>query len=141
MVLLLNYLPWIIAVLGIIAIYKSYKIENSTKRKKAVVISALTTITLMVVLQGLTAGYIPKKRSSEVKIPAPSFEPAQAVIQDNLRAPRLEVIDSEARFNELTDWKQHKRDEEAKDKGESAPVAQPSKDDDTEKYEMVDAPQ
>jgi hypothetical protein len=77
-------------------------------------VTALATVIAMALLQGLTAGYIPKMRSSEVKIPAPAFEQSEAVIEDRLRSPKRLGAESEARFEAKTDWRQHKRDEQAK---------------------------
>lgn len=107
MVLLLNYLPWIIAAIGIFLVFK-------VKGNRSVAFVVVGTIAALILLQGLTAGYIPKMRSSEVKIPATAFEPVEGEMQDRLRSPQLLGKDSASRASELTDWRQHKRDEAAK---------------------------
>ena len=116
MVLLLNYLPAIILAIGAFALYKSFKMKHGKKRNRAMFLSVVGTVISMVLLQGLTAGYIPKQRSSEVKIPAPHFESSDAEIENRLRAAKRLGDESEERFNEKTDWRQHKRDEELKDR-------------------------
>jgi hypothetical protein len=113
MVLLLNYLPLLIIVSGIFALYKSVKMEKGPKRKRTVIASTFGTVLALMLVQGLTAGYIPKNRSSEVKIPVPSFDTPEVEIQNNLLSPKRLNEESEARFNAKTDWRQHKRDEEA----------------------------
>lgn len=109
MVLLLNYLPWIIIAIGGFFIYKF----AMKKQVKAVTISVISTIVSLVVLQGLTAGYIPKVRSSDTKIGAPAFEVSEAEIKNIQRRPARLGEDSEARFNEKTDWRKHMADRAA----------------------------
>ncbi len=117
MVLLLNYLPWIIVLIGIFLFWKAINLPvDHPRRKRYVGAVILGTVLSIITLNGLTAGYIPKQRSSEVKIGLPAFEASQAEIQDRLRKPERLGEESEARFNEKTDWRQHLRDEEAKAK-------------------------
>lgn len=114
MVLFLNYLPWMILSLGAYLTYKATKLKPAIKRNSRVALTVVGTFAAMIILQGLTAGYIPKKRSSEVKIPAPTFEHTETEIQNRLRRPERLGDESEERFKEKTDWQQHKRDEAAK---------------------------
>ena len=114
MVLFLNYLPWIIAVLGVYATFKCYTRKDASKRIRSAAISFGVTLVALVLLQGLTAGYIPKVRSSETKIEVTEFEPAEGEMQDRLRSPTLTPEAREARLNQMTDWKQQQRDEKVK---------------------------
>lgn len=118
MVLLLNYLPVIILAFGAFALYKSFKMEHGKKRNRSMFLSVVGTVVAMVLLQGLTAGYIPKNRSSEVKIPSPAFDTPEAEIENRLRSPERLGDESESRFNAKTDWRQHKRDEQLKNRQE-----------------------
>ena len=111
MVIILNYLPWIIIALGVAILYKVLRKPAGPKRNNMAAFIVAFTIASFLLLQGLTAGYIPKKRSSETKIAAPAFETAEATMQDKLRSPALTADAREAKFKEQTDWRKHKRDE------------------------------
>ena len=108
MVLLLNYLPWIIAIIGVFAVYKSFNIEKTPARIRALAISLFGTIFALVLLQALTAGYIPKARSSEVGIANPAFENSTAEIENRLRSPEYTSKESEDRLAEKSDWRKNK---------------------------------
>lgn len=105
MVLLLNYLPWIIFAIGVFAFYKATRIGEVSKRKRYAIISVVATIVALLLLQGLTAGYIPKKRSSNVGIGSPQFETSEAVIQDRLR-PNAKTDEERAKnLEEISEWR------------------------------------
>lgn len=104
MVLLLNYLPWIIIAIGAVAVYKSVTLAGPASIK-AVFFSVIGTLIALVILQGVTAGYLPKNPSSHVKIPSPEFEPTDAEIQNRLRSPPRLGAESEERFNAKTEWR------------------------------------
>lgn len=114
MVILLNYLPLIIFAVGAFAFFTVYKSANKEKRNKRLGLVVVLTIASLVTVNGLTSGYIPKQRSSEVGIPMPEFAPKDAKIENRLREPMLNSEQSDERFQRLTDWRQNLRDEEAK---------------------------
>ena len=113
MVILLNYLPWIILFLGAFITYKVFKAPASPKRNNRVAFVISATIGSMIVFQGLSNGYIPKTRSSEVKIPSPEFATTEAVMQDKLRSPKLTDEERTKRFNDQTDWRKRNTEETA----------------------------
>lgn len=119
MVILLNYLPLIIFAVGAFAFYKVYKSADKEKRNKRLGLVAVLTIASLVAVNGLTSGYIPKQRSSEVGIPMPAFEPRNTKIDNRLREPMLNPEESDERFQKLTDWRQNLRDAEEKAKADS----------------------
>lgn len=114
MVLLLNYLPLIIGLIGGYFFWKAYEMEKGTKRNKRMGLVVAITLATFILFTGLTNGYIPKNRSSEVKIPYPEFQTSETIVEDRLRSPERLGEESEARFKEKTDWRQNLRNEEEK---------------------------
>lgn len=105
MVLLLNYLPWIIACIGVYSIWRVMNRVPRDKQFKPVVVRLIITVVAILLLQGLTAGYIPKNPSSSVGIGMPEFEQSDAEIANHLRSPQRLGEESEKRFNDKTDWR------------------------------------
>lgn len=114
MVLLLNYLPLIIGFIGGYFLWKAYVMEKGAKRNKRMVLVVAVTLAIFILFTGLTNGYIPKNRSSEVKIPYPEFRASEATVENRLRSPEGSSEERAARFTEKTDWRQNLRDEEKK---------------------------
>ena len=112
MVALLNYLPYIILALGFFVGYKIWK-RNGVDRHKQLIATGITTFVLLLALQVLTAGYIPKNRASNVGIGMPEFEQTEAQVENRLRSPELDSKQSEAKVKEISDWRKDKADREA----------------------------
>ena len=120
MVALLNYMPYIIIALGIFVAYKVWK-SNGVDRNKQLIITGITTFVLLLVLQVLTAGYIPKNRASNVGIGMPEFEQSEAQIENRLRSPELDSKASEEKIKEISDWRKDKAEREKKDETATTP--------------------
>lgn len=113
MVALLNYLPYIIIALGFYVGYRVWR-KNGVDRHKQLIVTGITTFVLLLVLQVLTAGYIPKMRASNVGIGMPEFEQSEAQVQNRLRSPALDSKASEQKVKEISDWRKDKAEREAK---------------------------
>ncbi len=87
---------------------------TSPHRIKGMVLSGLVTVFFLVLVQGLTNGYITKNSSSANKIPAPTFEHTNTEIENRLRAPERLGLESEKRFQEKMDWRQHLHNEDTR---------------------------
>ena len=118
MVALLNYLPYIILALGFFVSYKIWK-RNGVDRNKQLIVAAITTFVLLLTLQILSAGYIPKNRASSVGIGMPEFEQTEAQVENRLRSPELDSKQSEAKVKEISDWRKDKADREATKDGQA----------------------
>ncbi len=120
MVALLNYMPYIILALGIFVAYKVWK-RNGVDRHKQLIVTGITTFVLLLVLQVLTAGYIPKNRASSVGIGMPEFEQSEAQVENRLRSPALDSKASEEKVKEISDWRKDKAEREKKDEAPATP--------------------
>lgn len=114
MVLLLNYLPLIVVLVGAYFFWKAVGTKDTSKRNKRMAAVVISTLASLVLIAGLTNGYIPKNRSSEVKIPYPEFQASEATVENRLRSPEGSKEEREARFNEKVDWRQNLRNENEK---------------------------
>ena len=113
MVALLNYLPYIIIALGFYVGYRVWR-KNGVDRHKQLIVTGITTFVLLLVLQVLTAGYIPKNRASNVGIGMPEFEQSEAQVENRLRSPALDSKASEEKVKEMSDWRKDKVEREKK---------------------------
>lgn len=120
MVALLNYMPYIILALGIFVAYKVWK-RNGVDRNKQLIVTGITTFVLLLALQVLTAGYIPKNRASNVGIGMPEFEQSEAQVENRLRSPELDSKASEEKIKEISDWRKDKAEREKKDETATTP--------------------
>ena len=112
MVALLNYMPYIILALGFFVSYKIAR-RNGVDRNKQLIVTGITTFVLLLALQVLTAGYIPKNRASNVGIGMPEFEQSEAQVENRLRSPELDSKASEEKIKEISDWRKDKAEREA----------------------------
>lgn len=120
MVALLNYLPYIIIALGFYVGYRVWR-KNGVDRHKQLIVTGITTFVLLLVLQVLTAGYIPKNRASNVGIGMPEFEQSEAQVENRLRSPALDSKASEQKVKEISDWRKDKAEREKKNEAATTP--------------------
>ena len=104
MVALLNYMPYIVIAFGVAVAYKFWR-RNDPNRIKQMLITALLTGLAVLVLQVLTAGYIPKHKASNVGIPAPEFSETEKPFENRLRAPEMTPEERAKKLKEDTDWR------------------------------------
>lgn len=117
MVLLLNYLPLVIAA---IALYLSYyfakKHRGTDKAGKRVVQTLAVGLILIFVLGAVSNGYLGKAVGDKLAAPTADDLATEAEeappMRDVLRKPPQTAEESTKAFNELTDWRKHKADRE-----------------------------
>ena len=109
MVLILNYLPAIIACVVLYFLYRNFKQSYKSNRgqfiRRSMIIVGIG-IAVLVLLTALTAGYIPK--NSVPRLPNPEDEidkTNQPVIEDRLRKPAKTDAQSKADFDKMVDWR------------------------------------
>lgn len=104
MVALLNYMPYIVIAVGVAVAYNFWR-RNGQNAIKQILATALITGVAIVVLQALTAGYIPKHKASNVGVPAPEFSETEKPIENRLRAPEMTPEERAKKLKEDTDWR------------------------------------
>lgn len=108
MILLLNYLPWIIVILALLAVRKWPKRRN-------VLFIAAVCLVFLAALAG-NSGYIPKGTVAPLSNPA--FDSSTAEVQDRLRKPERDSKESAEHLKELSDWRKHNAVREQAKQGE-----------------------
>lgn len=114
MVLLLNYLPYIILAIAAYIGYKQFKKhkDDTTKKYERLIQVALGTITIQIILMALTASYMPK--GSVAKLGNPTFDIPEynaPQIEDRLRKPVKTAEEAKKDFDEMVDWRKSKAPE------------------------------
>ena len=98
MVIILNYLPWLIA--GV-ALYVAARAKTTRSRVNAVAVAIASIVVFMA-----ASSYTPKGVASRAALPNPAFEQSTAEAQDRLRAPSATPEQRSEQLNQSIDWKQ-----------------------------------
>lgn len=120
MVLFLNYLPYLIILVGLGLVFLAHKkyAANPTEAAQQrysnqVIWVTIATIALLIILSGLTAGYIPKAGVMRIAPPDYSEEPTEPrKVEDRLRKPKYDADESKKRFDDMVDWRKKREPEQ-----------------------------
>lgn len=114
MVTLLNYMPWIITIIGGYFIFRQCEKFNQDLKDSndadSVTHSFIKKLVFTVLLTGgavlgfniSSNSFIGKSIESKTTIPIPEFETSADTIVDRLRKPEVRT---DSAFNEMVDWK------------------------------------
>ncbi len=129
MVLLLNYLPYIIIALGLFLCYRaSVKHRGTDKVGKRIVLWLALTIIAVIGLRAVSNGYLGKEVGA--KLDAPTTEEMASTaeeappIRDVLRKPPKTAEQSDKDFKALTDWRADKAAREQPKKSDTTSETQ-----------------
>lgn len=108
MTLFLNYLPYIVLIVGAYIFYKQwvkYAGDRNMQYRRMIQI-VLGVVAILFVIMALSPTYSPTLRSERVSNPS-FYIPSNDVppVQNRLRQPARTGEESQERFEEITDWR------------------------------------
>lgn len=127
MILLLNYLPYIIIALGVFLCWRSAKKHRGTdKVGKRVVLWAGLTLLALFVFKGVTLTYVGKPVGEKLAVPTVEDLAVKAEeappIEDKLLKPSKTPEESKRDTARLVDWRAARAERESAHKASDAPV-------------------
>lgn len=102
MILLLNYLPWLICLLASYLAVKTWR--KNKKLALWILVSGVAAWWLLLTLAATS--YLPK--GSVAPLQNPAFEETEQVMQDKLRKPQRNEEESRKHLEEISDWKKER---------------------------------
>ncbi len=117
MVLLLNYLPYLIIALGLYLCYRaSVKHRGTDKVGKRIVLWLALTIIAVFALRIVSTTYLGKQVGDKLDTPTVDELATEAEeappIRDIQRKPAQTAEESKKSFDEMVDWRKHKAERE-----------------------------
>lgn len=128
MVLLLNYLPYLIIALGLYLCYRaSVKHKGTDKVGKRIVLWLALTIIAVFALRIVGTTYLGKEVGAKLDTPTVDELATEAEeappIRDIQRKPTQTAEESKKSFDEMVDWRKHKAErEKAKTETQELPL-------------------
>lgn len=112
MILLLNYLPYLIIALGVYLCYRAtIKHKGTDKVGKRIVMWVALTILSIFLVKVISTTYIGKPVGERLAVPTIGQLESEVTeappIQDRLRKPALTAEESKALHDESMDWRKH----------------------------------
>lgn len=112
MILLLNYLPWLIVLLSL---YLACRVYHKNKRL-AIYVLVAGAVAVRLLLMLAATSYIPK--GTVAPLGNPAFDASTTEVQDRLRKPERDSKESAEHLKELSDWRKHNAEREQAEQGE-----------------------
>lgn len=134
MVLILNYLPYILIAVGAyLCYYFAKKHKGTDKVGKRIVATVLATIASWFILAALTASYMPKGTVERIPVPDYTQDPnseTKPKLENRLLDTTKPAEETQKKFDAMTDWRAAKAERakpKAEEKNETQELPLPAK--------------